>query len=182
MMNANFKMVLLIGLASLATATSMPPLINWANAERNLTASTESAQATEVSEPQGNVVAQARRTNGLASELQGKPTVVKIYADWCPACQRLRPVTNALQQQFNGRVNFVVFDVTNRSTTQAAAARARQLGLSNFLTAHRAQTSTVAILNPSNGQILTQFRYNFDQQDYVNGINRAIARINNVRS
>ena len=122
-------------------------------------------------------VAQASNNNRLASQLQGKPTIVKIYADWCPACQRLRPVTEALQQQFNGRANFVVFDVTNRQTTQAAEARARELGLSNFLAAHRAQTSTVAIVNPSNGQILTQFRYNFNQQDYANGIERAIERV-----
>ena len=123
------------------------------------------------------VVAQASRGNGLAAELQGKPTIVKIYADWCAACQRLRPVTNALQQQFNGRANFVVFDVTNRNTSQAAEARARQLGLSNFLAAHRAQTSTIAVINPANGQVLRQFRYNFNQQDYVNAINQAIPRV-----
>ncbi len=181
-MNSKFKTSLLIGFVSLATVTSVAPLIHWVNADRPLTASTASAQATELDESQETLIAQARRGNGLASELQGKPTVVKIYADWCPACQRLRPVTNALQQQFNGQVNFVVFDVTNRSTTQTAEARARQLGLSDFLAAHRAQTSTVAILNPSNGQILTQFRYNFDQQDYVDGINRAIARVRPTRS
>lgn len=122
-------------------------------------------------------VASAPEPSPLAKELQGKPTVVKIYADWCPACQRLQPITNSLQQEFNGKANFVVFDVSDRATSQAAEEKARQLGLSNFLAAHRAQTSTVAIVNPSNGQVLTQFRYNFDRQDYVDGISRAVERL-----
>ncbi|MBD2308360.1 thioredoxin family protein [Chroococcidiopsis sp. FACHB-1243] len=122
-------------------------------------------------------VASAPEPNPLAQQLQGKPTVVKIYADWCPACQRLQPITNSLQQEFNGKANFVVFDVTDRATSQAATEKARQLGLSDFLAAHRAQTSTVSIINPSNGQVLTQFRYNFDRQDYVDGIERAVERL-----
>jgi thiol-disulfide isomerase/thioredoxin len=122
-------------------------------------------------------IAQAPRGTALASQLQGKPTIVKIYADWCSACQRLQPVTESLQQQFGEQANFVIFDVSNRSTTQAAEAKARELGLSDFLATYRSQTSTVAIINPSNGQILRQFRYNFNQQDYVNGIQNAIAQI-----
>ncbi|MBW4552390.1 MAG: redoxin domain-containing protein [Aphanocapsa sp. GSE-SYN-MK-11-07L] len=121
--------------------------------------------------------ANAQTVSPLAAQLQGKPTVVKIYADWCPACQRAKPTFAALQQQYQGRVNFVVFDLSDRGTTQVAETRARQLGLSGFLDHHRTQTSTVAILNPANGQVLTQFRYNFNEQDYVNGLNRALERV-----
>lgn len=127
--------------------------------------------------PSQTTIAQAPSKTTLAPQLQGKPTIVKIHADWCPACQKLQPVTNSLQQQFGNQANFVTFDVTNRSTTQAAEAKARELGLSDFLATHRSQTSTVAIINPSNGQILQQFRSNFNRQDYVNGIQNAIAQI-----
>jgi thiol-disulfide isomerase/thioredoxin len=116
----------------------------------------------------------------LAARLQGKPTVVKIYADWCPACQRLRPTFTELQREYDGRINFLVFDVTNRNTTEAAQNLARETGLSEFLKNHRTQTSTVAVVNPANGQVLTQFRYNFDRQDYVNGFNRALERVKTV--
>jgi len=177
-MNKHLKEIALfgfgiVGLATIASHTLLP----HAGASGNRSETPEMNQTAGTSDMQGAVVAQAPNNNQLAAQLQGKPTIVKIYADWCPACQRLRPVTEALQQQYNGRANFVVFDVTNRSTTQAAEARARELGLSDFLAAHRGQTSTVAIVNPSNGQVLTQFRYNFDQQDYVNGIDRAIERV-----
>ncbi|MBE9012528.1 thioredoxin family protein, partial [Pseudanabaenaceae cyanobacterium LEGE 13415] len=146
------------------------------NAGQRAIDSTQVSQTMKTTDNRSATVAQASN-NKLAAQLQGKPTIVKIYADWCPACQRLRPVTESLQQQFGDRANFVIFDVTNRSTTQAAEARARELGLSDFLAAHRGQTSAVAIINPSNGQVLTQFRYNFNQQDYVNGIERAIERV-----
>ncbi|BAU14598.1 hypothetical protein LEP3755_51470 [Leptolyngbya sp. NIES-3755] len=162
-----FKTILAmgIGVVGLATIASYTLLPNRGVSENSPTQPVQ--------------VAQAPRGNALNAQLQGKPTIVKIYADWCSACQRLRPVTDSLQQQFNGQANFVIFDVTNRSTTQAAEARARELGLSDFLATYRSQTSTVAIINPSNGQILRQFRYNFNQQDYVNGIESAIAQIGN---
>ena len=176
-MKAHFKTFLLVGFGGLATVLGVATLPQAAVSNHS-NASMEVVQvATEPLSHSEIQIAQAPKANGLAAELQGKPTVVKIYADWCSACQRLRPVTNSLQQQFNGKANFVVFDVTNRTTTQAAEAKARQLGLSNFLSAHRAQTSTIAVINPSNGQILRQFRYNFNQQEYVSAINQAIARI-----
>jgi thiol-disulfide isomerase/thioredoxin len=173
-MKKHLKSILLLGVSVVGIA-SVAGYSLLSNAGQRATNS--APQAMEASDNQSAIVAQASNNNRLAAQLQGKPTIVKIYADWCPACQRLRPVTEALQQQFNGRANFVIFDVTNRSTTQAAEARARELGLSDFLASHRSQTSTVAIVNPSNGQVLTQFRYNFNQQDYVAGIERAIERV-----
>lgn len=168
-MKAAFKTALAVGvgiisLAAIASYTFFP---NRGVSENRPT----------TTETQPVRVAQAPRGTALAAQLQGKPTIVKIYADWCSACQRLRPVTTSLQQQFSGQANFVIFDVTNRATTQAAQAKARELGLNDFFTTYRGQTSTVAIINPSNGQILRQFRYNFNQQDYVNGIESAIAQI-----
>ncbi|MCU0550907.1 MAG: thioredoxin domain-containing protein [Leptolyngbya sp. Prado105] len=175
-MKKHLKSTLLMSVSVLGVA-SIAGYSVLSNAGQRATDTMQVSQAMEITDNQSAIVAQASNNNRLASQLQGKPTIVKIYADWCPACQRLRPVTESLQQQFKGRANFVVFDVTSRSTTQAAEARARELGLGDFLAAHRSQTSTVAVINPSNGQILTQFRYNFNQQDYVNGIERAIERV-----
>jgi thiol-disulfide isomerase/thioredoxin len=161
------------GLATLANFTVLPSL---PSGDPVLAASDMTQPPTDSPIGPNSWLAQSRG-NSLAANLQGKPTVVKIYADWCPACQRLKPITNSLQQQFKGKANFVVFDLTNRATTQAAEARAKQLGLSNFLATHRSQTSTVAIINPENGQTLRQFRYNFNSQDYVNAINQAMTQI-----
>lgn len=166
-----------LGLAGVATVAGITLAPSAAISRHQQNAATEVVSISEHSNSQQTLIARAPNNNALAASLQGRPTVVKIYADWCPACQRLRPTTQALQQQFNGRANFIIFDVSDRGSTREAEARARQLGLTDFLNRHRTQTSTVAIINPSNGQIFSQFRYNFDQQDYVNAINRAISRV-----
>lgn len=113
----------------------------------------------------------------LAKELQGKPVVVDIYASWCPGCQNIAPTLSRLKQQYQGKANFVVFDVTDRSTTRMAEAKAKQLGLSDFLAANKSQTSLVAIIDPSNGKVLKQFRNNPNQQDYAMVLNSAIAQM-----
>jgi thiol-disulfide isomerase/thioredoxin len=108
---------------------------------------------------------------------QGKPTIVKIHADWCPACKTLNPIFDSLQQQYQGRANFVVLDVTDRARTQASEAKARELGLSSFFAAKKSQTATIAVINPKNGQVLQEFQKNFDTQTYVNAIDTAITQV-----
>jgi thiol-disulfide isomerase/thioredoxin len=113
----------------------------------------------------------------LASKLQGKPVVVDIYASWCPGCKNIAPTLSRLKQQYQGKVHFVVFDVTDRSTTRMAEAKAKQLGLSDFLAANKSQTSLVAIIDPSNGKVLKQFRNNPNQDDYTMVLNSAITQM-----
>ncbi len=175
-MKRHLKRILLLGfgVASLAAIASCNSAANTDVSASSPNASQQSNVATKTSNSQANS-AGAPKGNSLAAELQGKPTVVKISADWCSACQRLKPIVSSLERQFKGKANFIVFNVTDRKTTQAAEARAKKLGLSKFLEAHRAQTSTIGIINPSNGQVIKQFKYNFNQQDYVTAINQAIA-------
>lgn len=113
----------------------------------------------------------------LAQELQGKPVVVKITADWCSGCKAIAPTISALQKQYQNKATFVVFNVTDKATTQASEAQAKKLGLGSFFAAHKSQTATVAILDPSNGQVLKLFQKNTNQKDYQTVINSAIARL-----
>ncbi|MDX2098565.1 MAG: thioredoxin family protein [Leptolyngbyaceae cyanobacterium bins.59] len=113
----------------------------------------------------------------LAKQLQGKPVVVDIYASWCPKCQNIAPTLSRLKQQYQGKAHFVVFDVSDRTTTQAAEMKAKELGLSEFLAANKSQTSLVAIIDPSNGRVLRQFRNNSNQGDYTAVLDNAIVRM-----
>jgi thiol-disulfide isomerase/thioredoxin len=113
----------------------------------------------------------------LASELQGKPVVVDIYASWCGGCKNIASTLATLKQRYQGKVNFVVFDVTDRTTTQAAEARAQQLGLAEFLASNKSQTSTVAIIDPKTGKILRQFRNNPNSKDYMAILDTEIAQM-----
>jgi thiol-disulfide isomerase/thioredoxin len=125
------------------------------------------------------VIAQAQPSNRLATELQGKPVVVKIHADWCRACRTIAPIIREMQQQYNGRVNFVVFDITNQSTIKASEARARELGLDDFFAANKTRNATVAFINPENSQVLKEFTKNTNRADYTKAIDSAINRVRN---
>lgn len=113
----------------------------------------------------------------LAKELQGKPVVVDIYATWCPGCKNIAPTLSQLKQKYKDTAHFVVLDVTDKNTTQASEAKAKQLGLSSFFAANKSQTSTVAIIDPATGKILQQFRNNPKQANYEAVLDSAIAKM-----
>jgi thiol-disulfide isomerase/thioredoxin len=119
----------------------------------------------------------AQASSPLARELRDKPVVVDIYATWCPGCQNIAPTLSSLKEQYQGKAHFIVLDVTNRSTTREAEAKARKLGLSQFFRTNKAKTSTVAIINPRTGQIIKEFHNNPDRDDYTTVLDRAIASL-----
>jgi thiol-disulfide isomerase/thioredoxin len=137
--------------------------------------SANSSATIEVSVPQQQLV--ARSDNALARQLQGKPVVVDIYASWCPACRNIAPTLSQLKQKYKNKVNFVVLDVRDRESVGDSNRMAKNLGLSQFFNAHKAQTSTVAIIDPRTGKILKQFRNNADLVEYTTILDRAITDI-----
>jgi thiol-disulfide isomerase/thioredoxin len=128
-------------------------------------------------EKSGNQIAGAMSSGRLSKELQGKPVLVDIYADWCGGCQSIKPTLSTLKKQYSGKVNFVVFNVTDRGTSAAAQAKAQQLGLSEFFSANKSRTATVAIINPSTGKVLKVYQANPTLADYTAVLNSAIASI-----
>lgn len=111
----------------------------------------------------------------LAEELQGKPVVVDIYADWCASCKNIAPTLSELKQDYADTVHFVVLDVTDRGTTKEAESLAESLGLSEFLAANKSKTSTVAIIDPVNGNILAIYKNNPVKEDYTEVLETALA-------
>ena len=122
------------------------------------------------------LLAQSKSTP-LAKQLQGKPVVVDVYASWCPGCKNIAPTLSTLKQQYSGKANFVVFDVTDSKTTQASMKMAQKLGLSGFLNTNKSQTSTVAIIDPATGKVTKQYRNNADLTSYTSVLDRAIAQM-----
>ncbi|WP_017302912.1 TlpA family protein disulfide reductase [Spirulina subsalsa] len=112
----------------------------------------------------------------LVPELQGKPVVVDIYASWCSACENIAPTLSQLKNDYAGKVHFVVLDMSDRTTTAEAEAKAQQLGLGDFLAAHKSQTGTLTIVNPDTGEILAQHRNNPTLSDYTTVLDNALAQ------
>jgi thiol-disulfide isomerase/thioredoxin len=112
----------------------------------------------------------------LAKELQGKPVLVDIYATWCAGCKNIAPTLSQLKQEYSGKVNFVVLDVTDKAKVQETQAQAEKLGLGKFLEDNKSKTSTVAIVDPATGNILTVFKNNPNKADYSKVLDAAIAK------
>ncbi|MBD2329307.1 thioredoxin family protein [Alkalinema sp. FACHB-956] len=110
----------------------------------------------------------------LAQELQGKPVVVDVFATWCPACKNIAPTLSQLKKDYDGKVHFVVLDVSDKSTTSEAEATAKKLGLSQFLEMNKAQTGSLTIVNPATGEILAQHRNNANLADYTSVLDAAL--------
>ena len=102
------------------------------------------------------------------------PTVAIIRADWCPYCKQLEPTMMGLMKEYSGKLNFVMFDVTNKETTAKATAMAKSLGLSNFFTANKKKTSTVAIFK--NKKQLFKTTNNQDRSAYVTEFDKAVKK------
>jgi thiol-disulfide isomerase/thioredoxin len=112
----------------------------------------------------------------LAKELQGKPVLVDVYATWCPSCKNIAPTLSQLKQEYSGKVNFVVLDVTDKAKIQETQAQAEKLGLGKFLEDNKSKTSTVAIFDPATGNILTVFKNNPNKADYTKILDTALAK------
>ncbi len=126
----------------------------------------------------GNPCAAKGKTVGgpLAKQLRGKPVVVDIYASWCPACKNIAPTLSQLKQQYAGKVHFVVLDVSDRSTTAKAEAKAKELGLSQFFAANKTQTGSLTIVDPATGKVLAQHRNNPNKSSYTKVLDLALAK------
>jgi thiol-disulfide isomerase/thioredoxin len=114
--------------------------------------------------------------NPLAQKLQGKPVIVDVYASWCSACQNIAPTLSQLKKDYQGQVNFIVLDVSDKSKARQAEAMARELGLGKFFEMNKSRTGMVAIIDPATGNILTQHYNNANLADYTSVLNTALSR------
>ncbi|MDJ0730694.1 MAG: thioredoxin family protein [Crocosphaera sp.] len=112
----------------------------------------------------------------LAKELQGKPVVIDIYASWCTACKNIAPTLSQLKKQYQGKAHFIVLDVSDKAKASQAEAQARQLGLGNFFAQNKSQTGSITIVDPANGNILSQHRNNSNLNDYTSVLDSAISQ------
>ncbi len=108
------------------------------------------------------------------SSAKNKPTVAIIRADWCSACKQVEPIMQDLMQNYSGKFNFVVLDVTNDETTAKAMATAKSLGLSRFFEANKKSTSTVGVFK--NKREVFKTTHNPDRDAYVRAFDKALKR------
>jgi thiol-disulfide isomerase/thioredoxin len=103
------------------------------------------------------------------------PLVAIVRADWCPACRALEPTMKELMEQYEGKLNFVVLDVTNDETKAAAVETAKKHGLEKFFDENKSKTSTVAVFG-NDMKVLFKATKNTDRAAYVKAFDDAVAK------
>ena len=154
-----------VGIVTTLAACSSP-------ADNNSASVNEEAKTEEVATT-------SSATNALAQQLQGKPVVVDIYADWCAGCKKIKPTLEALKKEYGSEATFVVFDVTDKAKIKESEAKAKELGLSDVFAKYKAKTATVAVMNPGTGEVVKLLQKNTNKADYVAALDTTSKQITN---
>jgi thiol-disulfide isomerase/thioredoxin len=102
-----------------------------------------------------------------------KPLVVVVYADWCPLCQKLKPVLALINEKYAGKIRFVRLDVTSEETAAKSMQQAKSLGLEQFFQKNREKTSLVVIQDASGHEVFRAV-HDYDFQHYANVLDQQL--------
>ena len=103
-----------------------------------------------------------------------KPFVIKLHARWCPVCMMTKGVWSEIAASYSGRVNLVVFDFTDRATTEASRAEARRLGLEAFFDENVGWTGTIAVVDGGTRNTLALIHGSRDVAEYRAAIDASL--------
>jgi thiol-disulfide isomerase/thioredoxin len=105
-----------------------------------------------------------------------KPYVVKLHAQWCPACMVTKGVWSRIEETYSGRANLVVLDFTNQASTQASKVEAARLGLERFFDEYGGATGTVVVLDGRTREVMASIGGSRDFGEYRAAIDAALER------
>jgi thiol-disulfide isomerase/thioredoxin len=94
-----------------------------------------------------------------------KPMVVVVYADWCPLCQKLKPVLALINERYKGQIQYVRMDVTTEASAQRSRREARSLGLEPFFDKYQ-ETTSLVVIRDSAGREIFRAVHDYDFQHY----------------
>jgi len=106
---------------NLPNSAPQPPQANLATRIRNLAIalvaiilSTALFFGLQTGSDSGSLAAMAATSTPLETALvNGKPSLMEFYADWCTSCQAMAKDMGALKQAYGDRINFVMLNVDN---------------------------------------------------------------------
>jgi pentapeptide MXKDX repeat protein len=101
-----------------------------------------------------------------------RPTVAIIRADWCPYCKTLEPIMQGLMADYDGKLNFVVFDITDDKTTKASMVLAKEKGLEAFFNENKGKSAFVAIMK--DGKQVFESKYKTDKKVFMQEFDKVL--------
>ena len=105
-----------------------------------------------------------------------RPFVVKLHAQWCAVCMITTSVWSRIQDEYSGRVNFLVLDFTDERTTEASQAAAVRAGLGQIFE-NAGSTGVVLIVDGRTKEVTASIGGSRDVAEYRGAIDTALARM-----
>jgi thiol-disulfide isomerase/thioredoxin len=108
-----------------------------------------------------------------AAPEEKRPSVLVVYADWCPSCQQLKPTLALINEKYRGKIHFVRYDITSEETEEKSKREVMRLGLAEFFEKNHEQTSLVVILSSSGREIFRTVN-DYEPQHYEAVLDRLL--------
>jgi thiol-disulfide isomerase/thioredoxin len=102
-----------------------------------------------------------------------KPMVVVVYADWCPLCQKLKPVLALINEKYKGQIQYVRMDVTTEASARQSRREARSLGLEPFFDKYQ-ETTSLVVIRDSAGREIFRAVHDYDFQHYASVLDQQL--------
>lgn len=99
-----------------------------------------------------------------------KPLFIVISTDWCFACKILKPVVEALKEEFASQIEFIELDPTNETNKQFTDQIVSDYGIEEFYNKNKNAFPTVGILSPT-GEVKELFVGARSKETYLTVIN-----------
>ena len=74
-------------------------------------AQTRQEQEVPVAAPAKEAKSDYKIENGQIIPINNRPMMVDFSATWCPPCRQLKPIFEALKDEYKGKIDFVTIDV-----------------------------------------------------------------------
>lgn len=84
-----------------------------------------------------------------------RPTAVRFYATWCGKCKLVDARLSDIQGDFLDKINFVVFEMTDKQTQQESAQKAKNLGLEEVYQHYAPATGLLVLVNAEGKEVET---------------------------
>lgn len=101
---------------------------------------------------------------------------VYMYADWCSACQNIKPkMAKAMREFEDDPILFTKMDMTDEFTSHQSKLLATRIGVLDIFEKNEGKTGFVLLVDANTNEIIDKITTDDDEEGIIKKINTALA-------